>query len=129
MALRKGRLPAVFVAVVAVATSGLALTPSVAGATVASAQSAPAAHHDTSPPLRDIPPAPRAGGQRVIPVRPVRPQAPSGRDPVVQSSAGPLAPALALVPRPSSSSLALVPSPSSSALALVGAVENRPRNG
>src|SRR5438132_6730168 len=89
MASRKCLQPLAFVTLVVVATSSLALIGSGAAATVASAQSAPAVHHDTSPPLRDIPPAPRPGGQQVIPVRPVRPETARGPDPVIQSSVGP----------------------------------------
>jgi hypothetical protein len=82
----------VLVAMVAMVASVLAPATPHWGTAVASAQSTPEVQHDTSPPLRDIPPAPIAGGQRVIPVRPVRPEKPGPPDPVVQSSAGPLAP-------------------------------------
>jgi hypothetical protein len=81
----------VVIAVMALGAPPVLASSGAAGAAVPSVQAGPAEHHDTSPALRDIPPAPRPSGQRVIPVRPVRHEAPRA-DPVVQSSAGPFAP-------------------------------------
>ncbi len=65
--------------------SGLAGPPTQSGGVEVTA----AAHHDVSPPLRDIPPAATtAGGRREHPLRlPPTPAAAAGADPVVQSSA------------------------------------------
>ena len=55
-----------------------------------SPDSGPAVHHDTSPPLRTIPPTRHPPGQRVIPVRPLpRPSGPAGPDGASQPAAFP----------------------------------------
>src|SRR5262249_43143680 len=53
----------------------------------------PEVHHDTSIPLRQMPPAPRAQGRKLHPVLPLPRQGRTGvADPVVQSALVPLAP-------------------------------------